>query len=71
MLRAGDGIDRILGYVDGIDKFLLDGLEFDDLTISQGFGKALISVTATEELLAKVIGINLTVSPIGEEDFLS
>jgi phospholipase/lecithinase/hemolysin len=71
VLRAGDGIDRILDYVDGIDKFLLDGLEFDNLTISQGFGKALISVTATEEILAKVIGINLTVSSIGEEDFLS
>ena len=35
-MSAGEGIDTILDYEDGIDKFLLDGLNFNDLDIVFG-----------------------------------
>jgi Ca2+-binding RTX toxin-like protein len=68
VLREGDGLDTIFDYRDGKDSFLLaDGLAFEDLTIAQGFGQSLISVTETNEDLAALFGVNA--SDIGAEDF--
>ena len=68
VLREGDGIDTIFDYVDGTDSFLLaDGLAFEDLTITQGFGQSLISVTDTSEDLAVLFGVNA--NDLGAEDF--
>ncbi|MDJ0596193.1 MAG: hypothetical protein QNJ72_40465, partial [Pleurocapsa sp. MO_226.B13] len=53
VLREGDGRDTIFDYRDGTDSFLLaDGLAFEDLTITPGFGQSVISVTETSEELA-------------------
>lgn len=71
VLRSGDGIDTIMDYVDNIDQFLLDGLVFEDLTIAQGIGEALIYVTATDELLVKLMGIDLSLTTINGADFLT
>ncbi|MDJ0900572.1 MAG: calcium-binding protein [Xenococcus sp. MO_188.B8] len=68
VLREGDGRDTIFDYRDGTDSFLLaDGLAFEDLTITQGVGQSLISVTYTSEELASLIGVQANV--IGAEDF--
>ncbi len=68
VLREGDGLDRIFDYRDGTDSFLLvDDLAFEDLTITQGVGQSLISVTDTSEELASLIGVQTNV--IGVEDF--
>ncbi|MDJ0595964.1 MAG: peptidoglycan DD-metalloendopeptidase family protein [Pleurocapsa sp. MO_226.B13] len=68
VLREGDGLDTIFDYVDGTDSFLLaDGLAFEDLTITQGVGQSLISVTDTSEDLAILFGVNA--NDLGAEDF--
>jgi Ca2+-binding RTX toxin-like protein len=68
VLREGDGLDRIFDYGDGTDSFLLDnGLAFEDLTITQGAGQSLISVTDTNEKLVALFGVNA--SDIGAENF--
>ena len=68
ILKQGDGRDTVFDYRDGTDSFLLaDGLAFEDLTITQGIGQSLISVTDTEEELASLIGVQTNV--IGAEDF--
>ncbi len=68
VLREGDGLDTIFDYRDGTDSFLLDdGLAFEDLTITQGLGKTVISVTETSEELASLLGVDANV--IGAEDF--
>ncbi len=62
------GLNTIVDYLDGTDSFLLDGgLTFEELTISQGAGRTLISVTETNEELAVLIGVEAGV--IGAEDF--
>ncbi len=68
VLRQGDGRDTIFDYLDGTDFFLLaDGLAFEDLTITQGVGQSLISVTDTNEELVGLFGVNA--SELGAEDF--
>ncbi len=68
VLREGDGGDTIFDYRDGTDSFLLaDGLAFEDLTITQGIGQSVISVTDTSEDLAALFGVNA--NDLGAEDF--
>lgn len=68
VLRPGEGKDTIFGYQDGIDSFLLaNGLEFEKLTITQGFGQTEIKLTDTNEVLASLIGVQANV--IGAENF--
>ncbi|MDJ0743307.1 MAG: spondin domain-containing protein [Xenococcaceae cyanobacterium MO_167.B27] len=68
VLRLGDGRDTILDYQDNVDSFALaDGLEFEQLTITQGVGEAVISVTETNEELAVIFGANA--DNITVEDF--
>ncbi|MDJ0596252.1 MAG: calcium-binding protein [Pleurocapsa sp. MO_226.B13] len=68
VLREGDGRDTIFDYRDGTDSFLLaDGLAFEDLTITQGIGQSVISVTDTSEDLAALFGVNA--NDLGAEDF--
>ncbi len=68
VLREGGGLNTIVDYLDGVDSFLLDGgLTFEKLTISQGAGKTLISLTQTKEDLAVLIGVEA--NSIGAEDF--
>jgi phage portal protein BeeE len=62
------GLNTIVDYLDGTDSFLLDGgLTFERLTISQGAGKTIISVTETNEKLASLMGVEASL--IGTEDF--
>ena len=68
VLRERDGLDTIFDYRDGTDSFLLDdGLAFEDLTITQGIGQTVISVTETSEELAALLGVDA--NDIGAEDF--
>ncbi len=68
VLRKGDGLDTIFDYRDGRDSFLLaDGLAFEDLTLTQGFGQTVISVSETSEELAALLGVDA--NDIGAEDF--
>ena len=68
LLREGDGQDTIFDYQVGTDSFLLaDGLAFEDLTITQGIGQSVISVTETSEDLATLFGLNA--NDLGAEDF--
>lgn len=68
VLRLGDGQDTIIGYQDQIDSFALaDGLEFEQLTISQGVGEATISITHTNEELAVLS--NIDANQLTVEDF--
>lgn len=60
VLRAGDGTDTLFGYRDGTDTFLLDGLTFGDLAISQSVRGATIEVDATDEVLVNLVGIQAT-----------
>ncbi|MDJ0590517.1 MAG: hypothetical protein QNJ72_11050 [Pleurocapsa sp. MO_226.B13] len=69
LLKEGDGQDSIFDYRVGTDSFWLDSLEFLDLTITQGFGRTLISVTETEEVLASLFGVKA--SEIVAEDFVT
>lgn len=69
VLRPGRGTDTIFDYQDGKDSFLLAaGLEFEELTITQGSGnQTLIALDDPKELLASLIGVQANV--IGLEDF--
>ena len=70
VLRMGDGQDTIFDYEDSVDSLALaDGLEFEQLTIIQGVGEAIISVTETNEELA--ILTNANINDITIEDFIS
>ncbi|MGF1600732.1 MAG: hypothetical protein ACFCU8_01720 [Thermosynechococcaceae cyanobacterium] len=67
VLRAGDGSDMIFDYRKGTDMFLLDGLAFDDLKITQGLGRTTIEIEATNEDLVTLFGVQA--SSINESDF--
>ncbi len=68
VLRAGDGRDTIFDYEDGVDSFILaDGLEFGDLTITQGVDQVWLEITDTGENLASLVGVNA--SDLAIEDF--
>ncbi|ACK71980.1 Hemolysin-type calcium-binding region [Gloeothece citriformis PCC 7424] len=70
VLRRGNGRDTIFDFEDNKDKFLLkDGLQYEDLTISQQYGRTVISVTDTGEVLANLL-YEVDVSQIEREDFV-
>lgn len=69
VLRASDGSDTIFDYQDGIDGFVLDGLDFEELEIRQGVNQTIIQATATTETLATLIGVQA--SAIEQTDFSS
>ncbi len=69
VLRAGEGNDVIVDYVDGVDKFVLgSGLEFNDLTIVQNTNNTQIQITGTNETLA--ILNSVTANFLNAEDFI-
>jgi Ca2+-binding RTX toxin-like protein len=57
VLRAGDGADTIVDYVDGVDGFLLDGLVFGDLDFVIAGADVRIEIDTTNEVLAVVEGV--------------
>ncbi|MCP6762338.1 MAG: lamin tail domain-containing protein [Fischerella sp. CENA71] len=61
VLTAGEGFDQIENFVFTEDRIELSGLNFADITITQGTGadanNTLISVTSTGDLLASLIGV--------------
>jgi hypothetical protein len=63
------GQDKILDYRDGEDFFILEGLTFEQLTITQGSLSTSIKVTDTQERLAELI-IGVQTDMIGAEDFI-
>jgi hypothetical protein len=69
VLRPGDGQDKILGYRDGEDFFILEDLTFEQLTITQGSFSTSIKVTDTQERLVELI-IGAQTSIVGAEDFI-
>jgi Ca2+-binding RTX toxin-like protein len=58
ILRVGDGIDTILDFENHIDKFLLDSLTFEELTVTQSRSDTVISLTDTSEMLAILSGMD-------------
>ena len=60
VLRAGDGLDTISAYRVGVDEFILDGISSVDISITQGLGGTLITITETDEQLAFAEGIQAT-----------
>ncbi len=64
LLRSGDGTDLINDYQDGQDQFLLDGLAFSDLTITQSFSDTILQ--AAGEDLATLIGISAATIDSGD-----
>ncbi|RAM52047.1 MAG: hypothetical protein C6Y22_08425 [Hapalosiphonaceae cyanobacterium JJU2] len=61
VLAAGEGFDQIENFGFTEDRIELNGLNFADITITQGIGadanNTLISVTSTGDLLASLIGV--------------
>ncbi|MFB2770098.1 endonuclease/exonuclease/phosphatase family protein [Pelatocladus sp. BLCC-F211] len=61
VLAAGEGFDQIENFGFTADQIELSGLNFADITITQGTGadanNTLISVTSTGDLLASLIGV--------------
>ena len=69
VLREGDGKDRIFDFRDGQDSLVLaHGLTFEELTVTQGFGQSIISISDTSEELASLIGVNASI--IDADDFV-
>lgn len=69
VLRSGDGQDKILDYRDGEDFFSLEGLTFEQITITQGSFSTLIEITDTQERLAELIRSQADM--IGAENFIT
>jgi Ca2+-binding RTX toxin-like protein len=68
ILTEGFDSDIITDFSDGLDVLGLTGtLTFEQLSVSAGAGATLISVAATGELLASLIGVDANL--IGVEDF--
>ncbi|WP_377480634.1 MAG: DUF4347 domain-containing protein [Microcoleus anatoxicus] len=69
MLSANSGIDTVLNFEVGVDKFALTGgLSFSQLQVAQTGNEFLLQLSGTNQVLAKVIGAN---SLITAADFLS
>ncbi|XZN97071.1 MAG: DUF4347 domain-containing protein [Microcoleus sp.] len=69
MLSANSGIDTVLNFEVGIDKFALTGgLSFSQLQVAQTGNEFLLQLAGTNQVLAKVIGAN---SLITAADFLA
>jgi Ca2+-binding RTX toxin-like protein len=73
LLRAGDRNDTITDYDDGTDNFLLESIDFTDLTFIQSGANTVIRYTdpvgMTTENLATLNGINATL--LDSSDFLT
>lgn len=68
VLAANRGTDIVQDFINGSDRFgLASGLTFRQLSITQSSGKTLISITATNEVLASLMGVNANL--IGAADF--
>ncbi|BAY22680.1 hypothetical protein NIES2100_24430 [Calothrix sp. NIES-2100] len=69
VLVSGNGTDSVSGFEDGIDKLgLFGGLTYGALTISASGNNTSIRITATNEALAVLSGINYSL--ITESDFI-
>ncbi|TAD88529.1 MAG: DUF11 domain-containing protein, partial [Oscillatoriales cyanobacterium] len=69
MLSANSGIDTVLNFEVGVDKFALTGgLSFSQLQVAQTGNEFLLQLSGTNQVLAKVIGAN---SLITAADFLA
>ncbi|MEZ2280012.1 MAG: DUF4347 domain-containing protein [Microcoleus sp.] len=69
MLSANSGIDTVLNFEVGVDKFALTGgLSFSQLQVAQTGNEFLLQLAGTNQVLAKVIGAN---SLITAADFLA
>jgi Ca2+-binding RTX toxin-like protein len=70
VLATGDGTDTIADFEDGIDQLQLSGnLTYGALTFSTVSGSTLIRLTATNEVLATLSGLNSSL--INQSDFVS
>ena len=68
IIAPGMGLDMIQGFEDGTDTIKLEGgIGFADLDIVSSGSSTLIKLTATQETLARISGID--VSLVGEADF--
>ena len=69
VLRAGEGNDVIVDYVDGVDQFVLgSGLEFSDLSIVQNTNNTQIQIAGTNETLATLNSV--TANFLNTDDFI-
>lgn len=69
VLAAKVGTDTVQDFDNGSDRFgLAGGLTFGQLTISQSNSNTLIKISATNEVLASLTGVNANL--IGVEDFI-
>ena len=69
MLNSNSGIDTILNFEVGTDKFVLaGGLSFDALQINSTSNGYVLQVTTTGEVLANIFGVN---NPITALDFVT
>ncbi|MEG5173562.1 calcium-binding protein, partial [Microcoleus sp. B3-D7] len=68
VLSANSGIDTVLNFSVGTDKFVLaGGLSFEALQINSTAKGTLLQVAATGEVLAQVFGADNTITSL---DFL-
>jgi Ca2+-binding RTX toxin-like protein len=68
-LRAGEGIDRIQDYRDGVDKFILaDGLGFGQIEIVQNINNTQIQLGDSDEVLAHLNSV--TANSLDASDFV-
>ncbi|MEG3866797.1 calcium-binding protein, partial [Microcoleus sp. Z1_B2] len=69
VLSANSGIDTILNFSVGSDKFVLaGGLSFEALQINSTANSTLLQVAATGEVLAQVFGADNTITSL---DFMT
>jgi Ca2+-binding RTX toxin-like protein len=69
VLSANSGIDTVLNFEVGVDKFALaGGLSFPQLQINQTGNEFLLQLAGTNQVLARVMGAN---NQITASDFLS
>jgi Ca2+-binding RTX toxin-like protein len=69
-LRAGQGIDSIFDYSDGVDKFILaGGLEFGQLEIVQNLNNTQIKLDDSNEVLANLSSV--TANFLDAADFIT
>ena len=67
VINSLDGIDRILDYQDGEDKFSLGSLNFSDLDLTQRGRNVVISEDNT--ILAELVSVNVSV--LNRSDFIA
>lgn len=67
VLSRGEGTDTIFDYQDGIDLILLNGILFEELSLTQEDNQTLITIE--NEVLAILPNINLSL--INSGDFIT